>query len=104
VVLNSDLQVIMANQPFYATFQVAPSETEQVQIFELGNGQWNIPQLRSLLEEILPHNAQVENFQVDHEFEHIGRKTMLLNARKLPRASGDQLILLAIEDMGDRFC
>lgn len=103
VILNADLRVIMANQPFYDTFQVSPGETEQVQIFELGNGQWNIPQLRSLLEEILPHNTQVENFQVDHEFEQIGRKTMLLNARQLSRANGEQLILLAIEDMGDRF-
>ena len=83
VVLNADLQVMQANQPFYTAFQVTPRETENVQIFELGNGQWNIPQLRSLLEDLLPHNTQIEDFQVEHEFEHIGRKTMLLNARKL---------------------
>ena len=98
LVLNADLQVVQANQPFYNTFQVTPSETENVQIFELGNGQWNIPQLRLLLEDLLPHNTQIEDFQVEHEFEHIGRKTMLLNAHKLIQINGDQRILVAIED------
>ena len=102
LVLNADLQVVQANQPFYNTFQVTPSETENVQIFELGNGQWNIPQLRLLLEDLLPHNTQIEDFQVEHEFEHIGRKTMLLNARKLIQTNGDQRILVAIEAISDR--
>jgi two-component system CheB/CheR fusion protein len=102
LVLNADLQVITANQRFYATFQVIPSETEHVCIFDLGNGQWNIPQLRSLLEDLLPHNAQIEDFQVEHEFEHIGQKNMRLNARVMTLSSGEQLILLAIEDVSDR--
>jgi len=102
LVLNADLQILSANQRFYDTFQVTPSETENVHIFDLGNGQWDIPQLRSLLEELLPNNTQIEDFQVDHAFEHIGQKTMRLNARKLALNHGDQLILLAIEDEGDR--
>ena len=102
VVLNANLQVMTANQQFYDTFQVTPSETEHIQIFDLGNGQWNIPQLRLLLEDLLPHNTEVANFQVVHEFEHIGQKTMRLNARKLLLDNENQLILLAIEDVDDR--
>jgi two-component system, chemotaxis family, CheB/CheR fusion protein len=101
VVLNAELQVVMANQRFYETFQVSPHETEKCPIFDLGNGQWNIPQLRSLLEELLPHNTQVENFRVEHEFEHIGRKIMLLNVRKMLQTNGAHLILLVIEDISD---
>jgi two-component system, chemotaxis family, CheB/CheR fusion protein len=101
LVLSAELQVRMANQRFYDTFQVSPKETEQCQIFDLGNGQWNIPQLRSLLEDLLPHNTQIENFRVEHNFEHIGQKIMLLNARKMPRINGEELILLAIEDISD---
>jgi two-component system CheB/CheR fusion protein len=68
-------------------------------IFELGNGQWNIPQLPSLLEEILASNTQFRDFEVEHEFEQIGRKVMRLKARKLPRINNIQMILLAIEDI-----
>jgi two-component system CheB/CheR fusion protein len=99
IVLNQDLRVIAASRSFYDAFQVAPVETEQHLIFELGNGQWNIPQLRSLLEEILASNTQFQDFQVEHEFEQIGRKVMWLKARKLPRINNIQMILLAIEDI-----
>ncbi|MBD2328910.1 chemotaxis protein CheB [Alkalinema sp. FACHB-956] len=102
LVLNTDLQVITANQTFYETFEVTPSETEQCFIFDLGNGQWNIPQLRSLLGDVLHQNSQIQNFAVEHYFEHIGHKIMLLNARKMPQLAGSQLILLAIEDISDR--
>jgi two-component system CheB/CheR fusion protein len=98
VVLDPDLQVVMANTQFYQTFHVEPSETENRAIFELGNGQWNIPQLRSLLEEILPQNRRIEDFEVSHNFEHIGPKTMLLNAQTLSQPDGRDLILLAIEE------
>jgi two-component system CheB/CheR fusion protein len=99
IVLNQDLRVIAASRSFYDAFQVAPVETEQHLIFELGNGQWNIPQLRSQLEEILASNTQFQDFQVEHEFEQIGRKVMRLKARKLPRINNIQMILLAIEDI-----
>jgi two-component system, chemotaxis family, CheB/CheR fusion protein len=99
LVLNQDLRVITANHSFYDTFQVAPVETEQHLIFELGNRQWNIPQLRSLLEEILASDTQFQDFEVEHEFEQIGRKLMRLNARKMPRLDNTQMILLAIEDI-----
>jgi two-component system, chemotaxis family, CheB/CheR fusion protein len=102
VVLDEDLQVVTANQSFYKTFHVSPSETEQCQIFDLGNGQWNIPQLRSLLEDLLPQNTQIQDFEVAHEFEQIGRKKMLVNANKMPPLEGRKLILLSIEDISDR--
>ena len=102
IVLNADLHVVTANQRFYDTFKVSPQETEKNLIFDLGNQQWNIPQLRSLLEDILPHNTEINDFQVEHKFEQIGQKVMLLNARRMPLNNGDALILLAIED-GDTF-
>lgn len=99
LVLDQDLRVIAASRSFYDSFQVASVETEHCLIFELGNGQWNIPQLRSLLEEILASNTQFQDFQVEHEFEQIGRKVMRLKARKLPKINNIQMILLAIEDI-----
>jgi two-component system CheB/CheR fusion protein len=88
---------------FIKLFHVEPSEeTEHRAIFELGNGQWNIPQLRSLLHDLLPQNQQIDDFEVVHTFETIGRKRIWLNARKMTQGNGEDLILLAIEDHSDR--
>ncbi|WOD40050.1 chemotaxis protein CheB [Nodosilinea sp. E11] len=102
VVLDHDLQVVTANRQFYQTFQVSPSDTEGRSIFALGNGQWDIPQLRSLLYDLLPQDLQVNDFEVVHSFETIGPQTMRLNARKMTQVNGDDLVLLAIETGGDR--
>jgi two-component system CheB/CheR fusion protein len=102
VVLDANLRVNTANRCFYQTFQVSPTQTEHNTIFELGNGQWEIPQLRSLLEEVLPENNQIDNFEVEHVFEKIGRKTMLLHARKIQRTDDQQMILLVIQDITER--
>jgi len=102
VVLDAQLRVKTANQAFYQTFQVSVDETEHCLIFELGNGQWNMPALRSLLEDLLPHNTQIGNFRVEHEFEQVGHKVLLLNARQIKPNPGEPLILLAIEDISDR--
>ncbi|MEH2078751.1 MAG: PAS domain-containing protein [Nostoc sp.] len=99
LVLNLDLQVMVANLSFYETFQVLPAQTEQHLIFELGNGEWNIPKLRSLLEEILASNTQFQNFEIEHDFRQIGHKIMLINAGKMPVLSNTQIILLAIKDI-----
>ena len=103
VILNQNLQVIQANKTFYETFQAAREETEGRLIYDLGNGQWNIPKLRELLENILPAHATFRDFEVTHEFEHVGRKVMLLNASEIfnPNAQA-RTILLAIEDATDR--
>jgi len=98
VVLGWDLCVRSANQSFYRSFDVDPGETEGRLIYELGNGQWDIPHLRELLEEILPRETQFDDFEVEHEFERIGRRIMLLNARRLDH---EHLILLAIRDVTD---
>ena len=103
VILNQNLQVMKANKTFYETFQTAREETEGRLIYDLGNGQWNIPRLRELLENILPAHSTFRDFEVTHEFEHVGRKVMLLNASEIfdPNAQA-RTILLAIEDATDR--
>ena len=103
VILDGQLRVVLANRSFYETFQVPRGETERRTLFELGNRQWDIPRLRAQLEEVLPRDSVFEDFEVDHEFETIGRRTMLLNARRLLAANGEPaLILLAIEDVTER--
>ncbi|MEM7649905.1 MAG: histidine kinase, partial [Cyanobacteria bacterium P01_A01_bin.70] len=99
VVLTHEFRVVTANEQFYQLFQVNPNETENRIIFELGNGQWNSPQLRSLLQEILPQQQRLTDFQVTHNFEHIGPKTMVLNAFTLAQQHADDLILIAIEEL-----
>jgi two-component system CheB/CheR fusion protein len=102
VVLDADLRVNTANRAFYNLFQVTAAETLQANLFELDDGQWNLPQLRSLLDEISSNDVEVQNFQIEHRFEQIGQKNLLLNACKLQREDGTPLILLAIEDISDR--
>lgn len=103
LILNSNLQVQRANQAFYAAFQVNPSETINRKIYELGDGQWNIPALRQLLDDILPRNAVVEDCEVCHDFPTIGRKVMQLNARRIVRdGTHGEFILLTIKDVTDR--
>lgn len=100
LVLDRDLRVKSANRAFYRTFKVNEEETEGMFIYELGNGQWNIPKLRHLLEEIIPQNSQFNDYEVNHNFPLIGEKTMLLNAREiLQKTRRQQLIFLAIEDI-----
>ncbi len=103
VILGQDLRVRTASRAFYQAFQVIPSETENQLLYDLGNGQWDIPKLRTLLEEILPQNNQFNDFEVEHTFEGIGHRNMLLNARRIHlQGNQTELILLAIEDITDR--
>lgn len=103
LVLESDLRVVTANDAFYQRFQVKPEETEGRLVYELGNHQWDIPKLRDLLEGILSHQTWFEQFEVDHEFESIGRRTMLLNARRMEvEEGGAERIILVIEDITQR--
>jgi len=99
LVMDTNLRVQTANDSFYTTFQVEPAATEGRLVYELGNNQWDIPELRTLLENILPENHVFVGYEVDHEFDTIGRRTMLLNGRQLDHA---QLILLAITDITAR--
>lgn len=99
LVLDADLRVQRANQAFYQHFQVAPVDTERRRIFDLGDGQWNIPALRALLEELLPTNHAFADYEVEHTFPSIGHRVMLLNAQHI---DSSQLILLALEDITER--
>jgi PAS domain S-box-containing protein len=103
VVLSPDLRVQTANEAFYKTFKVTPDMTEGQLIYDLGNRQWDIPLLRQLLEEIIPHNSFFNDYEVTHEFQTIGKRTMLLNARQLDNPeSGPECILLGVEDVTGR--
>jgi len=103
LLLDAELCVVTANRAFYDQFGVKADETVGVRIYELGNGQWNIPALRVLLEEILPGQTSFTDYQVQHTFENIGPRTMRLTARELRRINGEpRMILLAIEDVGER--
>jgi PAS domain S-box-containing protein len=100
VVLDADLRVRTANRSFYDSFRVSKEETENRLVYDLGNGQWDIPSLRTLLDEILSRNQSVHDFEVEHSFPALGRKIMLLNARPFPpHSKHPELILLAVEDV-----
>ena len=103
IVLNKDLIIASANRAFYQTFRTSRAETEGCLIYDLGNRQWDIPALRTLLESVIPHRASVEGFEVEHDFPTIGQRTMLVNARKIfhPGDDNDGSILLAIEDVSE---
>jgi PAS domain S-box-containing protein len=103
LVLDSALRVRSANRSFYRQFQVSPEETQDQLLYQLGNGQWNISSLRTLLEEVLPQDKAVESLEVEADLPFIGRKVLLLNARKLWREGNHtELILLAFEDITER--
>ncbi len=96
LILDANLRIVSANAVFYKNFNVSKDQTEDKFLYELGNGQWNIPEFKLLMEEILPKEKVVKDYEVTHVFESIGKKTMLLNARQV---DADQLIILAIEDI-----
>ena len=103
VVLNSDLKILTANQSFYDTFRVKPEETIGNFVYDLGNRQWDIPKLRVLFEDILPHHTVFNGYEVEHDFPGIGRKIILLNCREIFRKNiGSHIILLAMEDITER--
>jgi PAS domain S-box-containing protein len=102
LVLDVALRVKMANRSFCRTFRVKREETENKLIYELGDGQWNISKLRILLEEVRYGKMQVEDFEVERDFPGIGRRFMLLNARRIQRKTGQPRILLAMEDISER--
>lgn len=102
IILDRNLNISSANRAFYQTFRTSAKETEGSLIYDLGNRQWDIPALRTLLESVIPHRASVEGFEVEHDFPTIGRRTMLVNARKIFRpGEHDGFILLAIEDVSE---
>ncbi|MCY7315583.1 MAG: PAS domain S-box protein [Rubrivivax sp.] len=102
LILDETLRVRSANRAFYQTFHVSSEETEGRLIYELGNGQWDIPDLRTLLEDIVPRSSVFQDFELEHTFPVIGRRVMLLNARKLQAGQHGELLVLAMEDVTPR--
>ncbi len=103
LVLDGKLRIKAVNRSFYEVFQISPEEAADRPIYELGNRQWDIPELRELLEHILPNGGQVQDFKVEHEFPTVGRRTTLINARRFRHPDdGTHLILIAIEDITER--
>src|SRR2546423_323701 len=102
LLLDTTLRVHSANRAFYQTFQVSAAETEHHLIYELGNGQWDIPDLRRLLEDVVPKSSVFNDFELVHSFPVIGRRVMLLNARKLQAGRHGELLVLAMEDVTAR--
>jgi len=101
VILDAYQRLKAANHAFYRTFKIPIEDTMDRSIYELGNGQWNIPRLRELLWKLNSMNTKFHDFEVEQEFPNIGRKVMLLNARRL-KLAGSDMILLAIEDITER--
>src|SRR6186713_3749775 len=99
LILDTTLRVRSGNRAFYQTFQVSPEETENRLIYELGNGQWDIPALRTLLEDMVPQSSIFNDFELEHDFPTIGCKVMLLNARQLRAGGYTELLVLAMEDV-----
>jgi len=103
VILNAHLRLQSANESFYRTFKLTEAETKDRSIFEVGHGSWNIPQLRLLLEKILPKKSFFNDFEVTHAFKKIGVRTLLLNARLLVEPGGkSKEILLGLHDITER--
>ena len=103
LVLDKDLRVVSASRSFYSTFKVNRSETQGKLIYALGNGQWDIPKLRVLLEKIIPEKGVMEGYEVEHNFPGLGHRTMCLNARQVFYKDGaGTTILLGIEDITER--
>lgn len=104
LILDGGLRVESANPAFFRHFRVSTEETLGRSLFELGDGQWNVPALRELLESVLPEHREVEDFQVDHVFPAVGRRIMLVNAREVPRdEAGGGHVLVALEDITARW-
>ncbi len=103
IVLNGDLRVQSANPAFYEYFQVDAKETEGRFVYDLGDGQWVVPELRKLLAELPPIEGRIADFEIEHEFPHIGRRSLLLNAQRIV-GFGDRpdLILLGFDDVTER--
>lgn len=103
IVLDKELRVVSASRSFYEVFKVDSAQTLGQHIYDLGNKQWDIPQLRELLETILPEKTSFADYEVEHHFSDIGQRIMLLNARQIERAwDKERIILLAIEDVTER--
>jgi two-component system CheB/CheR fusion protein len=102
VVLDENLVVQQANEAFLRMFKTSADEILHHRIYEVNHGEWNNPKLRTLLEEVLPHNSACENFALENDFPKLGRKRVMINANRLACEEGrTQMILMSIEEVSD---
>ena len=99
IVLDKDLRVIAASRSFYVRFATNPHDSQGRHLYELGDGEWDIPRLRALLEKIIPDHGTMDNYEVEQEFPHVGKRVLLLNACIVLYEKAHQNILLSIEDL-----
>jgi two-component sensor histidine kinase len=99
IVLDKDLRVVAASRSFYVKFMTVPDDTQGKHFYELGDGEWDIPKLRVLLENLIPDRGAMDEYEVEHEFPRLGRRVMLLNARIVRYEKAHTNILLGIEDI-----
>lgn len=102
IVLDENLRVIVASRAFYDKFKTSPEDTFDKKFYDLGNGQWNIPKLSTLLEEIIPQKKIVEEYEVEHNFESLGLRTMVISAREIKYEDGKKKMLLCIQDVTEQ--
>lgn len=102
IVLDKDLRIIVASRAFYKKFDLTHENTRDKKFYDLGNGQWDIPALRTLLEQVIPDHTTVEDYEVEHNFPQLGERTMLVNAREVRDQKGEQKMLLSIFDVTEQ--
>jgi two-component sensor histidine kinase len=99
IVLDKNLRVVAASRSFYVRFTTDPDDTQGKHFYELGDGAWDIPKLRLLLEKVIPDHDAMDGYEVEHEFPRIGRRVLLLNARIVRYGKAHTNIMLGIEDI-----
>lgn len=99
MVLDKELRVIAASRSFYVKFATNPDDSQGKHLYELGNGEWDIPRLRALLENIIPDHGTMDDYEVEHDFPHVGKRVLLLNACIVVYEKAHKNILLSIEDL-----
>jgi two-component sensor histidine kinase len=99
IVLDKDLRVVAASRSFYVKFATNPDDSQGKHLYELGGGEWDIPKLRALLENIIPHHGTMDDYVVEHDFPHVGKRVLLLNACIVLYEKAHKNILLSIEDL-----
>lgn len=102
IVLDGDLRIVAASGSFFKKFALTHDETYGTMFYDLGNGEWNIPALRTLLEQVIPAHTTVEDYEVVHEFLRLGTRSMLVNAREISFESGKKMMLLSIADVTEQ--
>jgi len=102
IVLDQDLRIIVASESFYRKFALTRENTQGALFYELGKGEWNIPALRTLLEQVIPEHDIVEGYEVEHTFPIFGPRTLLVNAREIRYENGKKKMLLSLFDITEQ--